>query len=128
MDEKQLAMTSVAGSVISLIAIYIIVSSMGPGDVNIGQITAEHAGKAVKVTGIIVNMDVKDGNAFFTLADGTGEIRVVLWEGILRELERDGLDTSMLRDNVKISVEGEVDVYRGQLEIVPTRPRITVIG
>ncbi len=128
MDEKQLAMTSIAGSVISLIAIYIIVSSMGPGDVNIGHITSEHAGKAVKVTGIIVDMVVKEGNAFFTLADGTGEIRVVLWEGILRELERDGLDTSALRENVTISIEGEVDVYRGQLEIVPSRPRITVIG
>ena len=127
MNEKQLRIVAIAGSLISLVFIYVFVSSISPGNVNIGAVTANHAGKDVNLTGTISRMTVKDGNAFLSLKDGTGEIRVVIWERIMQQLEKNGFDTSSLREGVKISIVGEVDVYRGQLEIVPSSPEITII-
>jgi exonuclease VII large subunit len=128
MEERQLKIISILGSVVTLIAIYMFVSFIPVGDVKIGDITRDYSGKMVLVTGMVKNLNVKDGNAFFTLVDDTGEIRVVIWKDILLELETKGVDFEALEENVTVSVEGSVDVYKGQLEIVLTRPRISIIG
>jgi len=39
-----------------------------------------------------------------------------------------GVDQTALKENMTISIEGAIDVYQGQLEIVPARPRISIIG
>ncbi len=127
MNEKQLTRISILGSVISLIAIYIFVSSVNPVSVNIGDITRDYAGKIVNVTGMVKNPNMKNGNAFFTLVDGTGEIRVVIWKSVMQELEMKGVDQTALKENMTISIEGAIDVYQGQLEIVPARPRMSIL-
>jgi len=128
MNEKQLTMLSITGSIISLIVIYIFVSFFTSGPVKIGEISKEHVGKVVNVTGIIKDMNMKDGNIFFTLSDETDEIKVVLWSDFLKGLEMRGVNIDSLRDGVTVSVVGEVDVHKGYLEIVPTRPSISIPG
>ncbi len=127
MKERQLTRMSGAGAILSLILIFIFVSYVGSPDVKIGDITFEHDGKTVRVTGMVSGFRVKDGNAFFTISDETGDIMVVVWESVMEQLLQQGDAGKALQDNVTIVMEGEVDVYRGTLEIVPLRPTITII-
>jgi DNA/RNA endonuclease YhcR with UshA esterase domain len=128
MNQKQLTRLSIMGAIISLIAIYIFVSQLVPDCVKIGKLDRDYAGSSVNVTGKIKDMSMKDGNAFFTLADDTGEINVVLWKDFIEGMKMQGKDTSLLRENATISLVGEVEIYNGQLEIIPSRQRISILG
>jgi RecJ-like exonuclease len=128
MNEKELKTLSVAGSIISLIALYMFVLYAVPVHVDICDISLEHAGKIINVTGTVKDFRMNEGNAFFTLVEDGCEIRVVMWENIISGMELRGTEISMLQDNVSVSLSGEVDVHSGYLQIVPTRPTIKMIS
>lgn len=127
MDERQLKTVSVVGAIISLIALYVFVLYIAPENVNICDISLEHTGRIINVTGTAKDVLHKDGNVFFTLSDGQCEIRAVLWNNIISGMELRGMNISSLEENVTINLAGEVDVHRGYLQIVPTRPTIKLI-
>jgi len=128
MNEKQLIRISILGSVITLILIFIFVSSINPVNVKIGDIGVNDAGKTVNITGVIRNLNMKNGNVFFTLSDETGEIQIVLWSNVMKELEIKGVNQTSLKDGMSINMEGTIDIYKGQLQIVPAKSGITIIG
>ena len=128
MNEKQLIRISILGSVITLILIFIFVSSINPVNVKIGDIGVNDAGKTVNITGVIRNLNMKNGYVFFTLSDETGEIQIVLWSNVMKELEIKGVNQTSLKDGMSINMEGTIDIYKGQLQIVPAKSGITIIG
>ncbi len=128
MDDNQLKKVSVAGSIICLIALYVFVLFIVPENINICDITLEHIGKIINVTGTVKDFRMNEGNAFFTLTEDQCEIDVVLWENIVDGMELRGTNISSLEDNVTLNLAGEVDVHRGYLQIVPTRPNIKMIS
>jgi RecJ-like exonuclease len=127
MDERQLKIISLAGSVASLIVLYIFVLYVVPDNVNICDVGLEHAGRTINVTGTVKDFRMNEGHAFFTLAQDGCEIRVVLWKDRVSGLGLRGTDVSLLRDNMTVSLTGEVDVHSGYLQIVPTRPDLKAI-
>ncbi len=122
MDERQLKIISVSGSLASLLALYIFVLYMVPDNVNICDVSLEHAGKIINVTGTVKDFRMNEGHAFFTLVQDGCEIKVVLWKDIVSGLGLRGTDVSLLRDNMTVGLTGEVDIHMGYLQIVPTRP------
>ena len=115
MEQREITFICITGSVLSLIAAYLYVISVLPGSVLISDITSEMTGRKIEVTGNVSEITEKDGNTFFTLSDDSGEIKAVLWNSV-------NLGKESLLENVKkggtFSVSGEVQVYRGQLEII----------
>jgi RecJ-like exonuclease len=127
MDEPTLTKLCVAGAATSLVAIYIFVSCLAPARVNIGEIDFSYRGQLVNVTGTIQDIELHEGSAFFTLADTTGEIDVVIWSDVLEALEAKGVPRESLAQNSTVSLVGEVDVYRGMLQVVPSTSQLPVI-
>jgi len=127
MNEKQLTRLSVLGIVVSVFAIYIFVSGIQPLHVKIGEIGFDHVGNTVNVTGTVRDFSISDRNAFFTLYDSTGEIRVVIWSDAYSAMKDYGIVAEDIRDGSKVNLEGKVDVHRGYLEIVMSSPRISLL-
>jgi exonuclease VII large subunit len=128
MDEKQLKTISVIGAILSLVAVYLFVSLISPEFINICDITLEHTGKIINVTGKAKNIFHNNGNVFFTLVEDQCEIRVVLWKDIVSGMELRGVNISLLEENMTVNLAGEVDVHQGYLQIVPTRPEVKMVS
>ena len=128
MNEQQLMRVSFLGSVAGIVAIYIVVLNISIPATSIGEITGAFVGSDVNVTG-----DVSDvyrhanGHIFFTLDDGSGHIKVVLWDDVVSEMERRGRDASLIKDGTFLNVVGEVTMYRGELEVIPRSPELEII-
>ena len=128
MEERQLKIISITGSVLSLIAIYIFVLNIPAQNIEICDISLEHVGNIVNVTGTAEDVLHSNNHVFFTLTDGDCEIRVVLWESVVEGLEMRNIPVSEITNNTRINLAGEVDVHGGYLQIVPTRPTLKTLS
>ncbi|MCD6496109.1 MAG: exodeoxyribonuclease VII large subunit [Candidatus Aenigmarchaeota archaeon] len=124
MKERQLKIFCIAGSILSLAALYIFVLAAVSEDVSVCDLSTEHMGKTVTVSGTVSAVSESNGNIFFTLSDSGCEIDVVLWDSVRRALEQKMNVSSVLSLNRKITVTGPVEIHRGLLQIVPGRPEI----
>ena len=126
MDEKKLTKISLVGSLVSLIALYFVVSAIEVSQIEIGNIDQTRIGSQVKVIGEISNF--KDsGHFFFRLNDETGSIKVVIWQNIVEELEMSNFETIKIKNGAIIEIIGEVEFYKGELEITPIRSQIKLV-
>jgi exonuclease VII large subunit len=127
--ENTLLRISLAGSVMGLVALYFIVLNISSPAVKIGEVTGNLAGSAVKIHGEVRDFyEHSNGHYFFTLADETGGIRVVIWQDILEELSLGGMDVSRIRDGTELEITGTVELYRGELELIPLRSQVSIAG
>jgi len=122
MNEKEMRIISVSGSILSLFAIYLLVTFLVPEGVGVCDLDYSMRGQILNVTGYVKDYHEKDGNVFFTLYDETCEIRVVLWEDVVKSLHLKNSENLSMKDGTKISIMGEVMVYSGSLELVPSSP------
>ncbi len=89
----------------------------------IGDLTASDDGRMVTVRGTVEQARTFSAGYRLVLNDGTGSVTVVLWQDIYRALP----DPSSLKEGAEVEVTGEVSRYRGELEIIPSRPRDVVV-
>jgi DNA/RNA endonuclease YhcR with UshA esterase domain len=116
---------SFIGSIIGIVSIYFIVLNIHTPGINIGEITGSFVGKEVNVTGTVSDVyKHSNGHLFFTLDDGSGSVKIVLWENIVSEIERRGWDISRIDDGIVVNVVGEVQMYKGELEVIPNSPKV----
>ena len=128
MNEQQLMRVSFLGSVAGIVAIYIVVLNISIPMTSIGEITGASVGSDVNVTGEVSDVyRHAGGHIFFTLEDGSGSIKVVLWDDVVSEMERRGRDASLIKDGTFLNVVGEVTMYRGELEVIPRSPELEII-
>ena len=126
MHERQLMKISAVGSVLGIIALYILGLNMNYQKVEIGKIDNSMTNKVVKVSGEISSF--KAGKTtFFILKDKTGEIKVVFWEDTLEQLELSGFDLNQLRNDAKAEIVGTVQLYKGELELIPLRGQVKLL-
>jgi len=129
MDDQQLAKISLIGAVIGIISLYVLSMTIVSAPVNIGEVTGSLIGGAVTVSGEVSDLyKHEDGHVFFSLADGTGEIKVVLWDETVKQLELNGVIVSQLKNGDRIKITGEVTTYKGELEIIPLGSRMEILG
>ena len=81
----------------------------------IGQITAADVGQQRTVEGTIVATASFSKGMKFTLDDGTGRIILLLWSNVYEAVP----DGDRLAEGVRVRASGEVDEYRGEMEIIP---------
>jgi DNA/RNA endonuclease YhcR with UshA esterase domain len=91
-------------------------SEQQQGPVEIGRIRQDWAEREVTVAGQIAVSDNLGRGQRLRVRDETGEIQVILWENVLS-----GLPVAELQSGRAITVTGRLKLYRGQLELVPSR-------
>jgi len=128
MNDKQIIRLCLAGSVLSIIAIYFIGLQVGSQSVKVGEITGDFAGRAVNVTGEVANLYFhKNGHIFFNLKDEDSKIRVVVWESVVEQLGHSGVNISQIRNGDRIQIVGNVEIYQGEPEIIPLRAQVRFV-
>ncbi len=127
MNERSLMKISVIGVSISLVILYIITSQSFSFHVKIGDIDKSFIGKTVNVTGEITGMFKSKGHVFFDLKDDTGNIKVVLWNDTLELLDINNVNISEIRDGKRINIIGNIQLYKGELEVLPIRGNVNIM-
>lgn len=119
---------SLIGSILGLIALYFIVLNISSVHVKIGEVTGKLIGSVVEVEGEVKDFyEHKNGHFFFNLKDDTGEIRVAIWENVVEELRLSGVNISEIRNGARMEITGTVELYRGELELIPLRSQVKII-
>ena len=127
MNESNFTKISLVGTVAGLFLLYIFFTQVHPIHVNIGDIDSGYLGENVNITGKIVSVRESGGNIFFDLDDGTGKIKVVLWGDTIKLLELHGINASSLKNGKEVNVVGNVQIYRGDLEVIPVRGNVKIL-
>ena len=123
MNDQQLIRLSLIGAVIGIVALYIVSQFVVSATVNIGEISENSIGSSVTVSGEIKNLyKHKDGHIFFDLVDDTGEIKTVLWEDVVKQLDLN------LENGDKLKITGEITTYKGDLELIPLGNKIEILS
>lgn len=104
---------SLAMAVAGLVALFIITLSIEPREITVSEISSELSGQVVVASGTISSYFSKEGNVFITLEDGAS-IKVVMFS---RDAQKQPWVYD-LRKGDSISVQGRVQLYKNELEIV----------
>lgn len=81
----------------------------------IGEITTSDIGQTAQVAGFIGQVRYFSRGVQYILADGSGEIILLLWQDVLEQVTV----RHDLAPGSKVRVRGQIDEYEGKLEIVP---------
>jgi DNA/RNA endonuclease YhcR with UshA esterase domain len=91
----------------------------------LGELNAASIGQVVGVEGVLKSLRTFSAGVRGTLDDGTGTVTLLLWQDLYESLP----DPESLAPGAMLRVEGEVNDYRGELEVVPQVPAdVTVVG
>jgi DNA/RNA endonuclease YhcR with UshA esterase domain len=93
-----------------------------PSKTTIGALTAADVGRVVTLCGTIGEREIFSSGVRFRLDDGTGTIILLLWQNVYDETP----DADRLAADVRVKVTGQVEEYRGELEIVPEASGIKI--
>jgi DNA/RNA endonuclease YhcR with UshA esterase domain len=127
MNENTLGKISVIGIFISIIVLYIVTNQIFSSHVQIGDIDKSFVGKTVNVTGEIITVSETAGNYFIRIKDGTGEIKIILWSDTIEFLKANNFDLNEFKVGNKINAIGDVQIYKGELEVIPLRGNVNLI-
>ena len=90
----------------------------------IGSISSEEEGQRVTIEGEVVRVEGLRSAAKVFVGDETGEILVFIWGNVL---DRVANNTGLGTPGSCVRIAGIVEVYRGNLEVVPTLPNDMVV-
>ena len=85
----------------------------------IGSLTSSDEGQRVMIEGEIIRVEGLSSAVKVFVSDGTGETLVFLWRTVLDRIPN---NTALGTPGSRVRVVGTVEVYKGNLEIVPTLP------
>src|SRR3989338_11681111 len=109
-SERKLMRISLLASIAGIIMIFI-AGQLSAQVIEIWRLTERDEGKQVVVNGTISSLRI-DGNIFFKLNDGTGNITVVMFERTARNKNIE------LQNGDSAEVRGQVNIYKSELEII----------
>jgi RecJ-like exonuclease len=124
MNDRLLTKISIVGSIISVLTIYLLTFQLTSPSVKIGEIDKSFVGKAVNITGEVTSIAENEGNIFMQVKDETGEIKAVLWEDTIHSI--DSSDIGKMNVGDRINMIGDIQIYRGELEIIPIRGSVNL--
>jgi DNA/RNA endonuclease YhcR with UshA esterase domain len=85
---------------------------------SLGEISSVGVGQLVQVEGQIVNVQPFSAGVKYRLDDGTGQLTLLLWQDLYDQVPK----VELLAPGARVSVQGTVDHFGGELEIVPRLP------
>jgi DNA/RNA endonuclease YhcR with UshA esterase domain len=107
------------GSVAGILSIYFLSFMIVPEEIGAGEITENHAGRKVKLSGTVEGFRLhSNGHVFFEVTDDTGSVDVVIWEEKVEQLMLSGTDVTRITEGISIELTGTVELYRGSVQVV----------
>ena len=90
----------------------------------IGSLSSDDEGQRVMIEGEIIRVEGFSSAAQVFLNDGTGDVLVFIWRTTLDRIPN---NTALGTPGSRVRVAGTVELYEGNLEIVPTLPYDVVV-
>lgn len=90
----------------------------------IGALSASDAGQRVTIEGQVVRVEGLPSAAKVFVSDDSGEILVFIWR---TTLDRIANNAALGTPGSRVRVSGPVELYRGNLEVVPTLPNDVIV-
>jgi DNA/RNA endonuclease YhcR with UshA esterase domain len=117
--EGTLIWICIAGSAIGIVSLYFLSFMLISLELSPGEVGQQHLGRRVSLSGTAQNVEFnRNGHIFFDLADDSGDVEVVIWEDRAEQLELSGLNMSRLRNGAVVEITGDVEYYRGRIQVV----------
>ena len=88
----------------------------------IGDVTRADVGQVLALEGVLGEMETFSKGIKFPLDDGSGTIILLLWQNVHDAIP----DADRLVAGAQVAVEGRIDEYQGDLEIIPEADGVTV--
>jgi DNA/RNA endonuclease YhcR with UshA esterase domain len=114
LSEKKIIKYSLIASVIGLAGIYLLTQVLQAPNFSISDLNDSMTGKVIQTQGTIKSIQISNtSTAFIALREGESEIEVVLFNA----------KQSELKEGEQVSITGEVNLYKGKLEIMAKEVR-----
>jgi len=116
-----LMVCSLACCVVGIFLLYTFSKNFTPRELRINEVTKEHLGETIAVSGRIAKVyRSKKGHIFLELEDMGEKLSVVVFSNLARTLPKDV--KFRLKEGNWLRVVGKVQEYKGRLEIIPNKP------
>ncbi len=118
MADKSILKLSLISSIAGILLLYVSAAHMKPSLTPISKVDEDFVGLSTKVSGKVIDIrGASEGHLFLKIKDESGGvITVPIFSKINSKLEKQ----VELLDNIE--VQGKVENYEGQLEIIPKKP------
>jgi DNA/RNA endonuclease YhcR with UshA esterase domain len=103
--------------------VQVLVAAPPPAQTTVGALTAADVGRVVTLRGTLGEREAFSSGVRFRLDDGTGDITLLLWQNVYDETP----GTGVLAAGVQVEVTGQIEAYRGELEIIPEADGVRVV-
>jgi DNA/RNA endonuclease YhcR with UshA esterase domain len=109
-------------SILGLVLIYIAAINIKPVEIEISQITSDLIGRSISTQGTIKQKKLHaDGHMFLVISDSKSDIQVPIFASLMNDLKKNNITENDFKINKPISVNGLVDEYNGQLQVLPRK-------
>jgi len=112
--DKRIMHISLVLVIIGIIGLFIILQFIGPMEISTGMVTSNEIGENVAVGGVVESYFEKDGHVFMDIDDGSGVIKVIMFENTAKSYPI----VYSITENDRVFVDGKVELYRNELELV----------
>lgn len=112
-SDSQLMKLCLIISVAGIIALYVLAQFAEPVEMKISGIDSSLAGRNILVTGKVSSYFESSGNVFITI-ENNGTVKAVMFAN---DADKNP-SVYDLKINDSISVEGKLEIYKGELEII----------
>lgn len=126
MNETQLKKISLIGSIIGLLALFLITNAYDRGNMKISQIDNSYENRIVNINGFIDDVNENDKGLFMHIKDGTGRIQVIMWRDNVDNI-RDNHFIDNIKRGIKVDITGRVEIYKNELEIIVNEDGVKVV-
>jgi DNA/RNA endonuclease YhcR with UshA esterase domain len=89
----------------------------------VGALTSADVGRVVTLRGTLGEREAFSSGVRFPLDDGSGAVILLLWQNVYDEIA----DVDRLTAGVRVEVTGQIEEYRGALEIVPEADGVRIV-
>lgn len=119
MEDNQIFKLALFTTIFGLVGMMFSANYIMPQEVKIKDINRGMLDKEVSIEGVVLDLSEsqKGGTYFLDLMDGTGKIKVVIFESAANEIQKTNITIKTFK-NRRVRVLGRVSEYRGSLEVI----------
>lgn len=123
MNERNAMRLALMCSVVGLILLFLFSSwaEQSAAPARISELSLDNMGSGVKLCGNLTGMRVNKGHVFMQVDDGTGSMRVVVFNNTASRINQSGSGVFSLKSGDGICASGQLEEYppgSGELELV----------
>ncbi len=119
MEDKVIFKLALFTAILGLVGMMFSANYINPQEVQIKDMNRGMLDKEVSIDGMVVDVSQsqKGGTYFLELMDGTGKIKVIIFESAATEIQKTNINIKNF-NNRRIRVVGKVTEYQGNMEVI----------